>query len=129
MIRPASMAIDPVGQAHDEGDVVLDHDEGQTEQLLDAHQQVAERLGLTLGDAGRGLVEQQHGGLEGDHARQLGDAPRARGQFGDGRIAERAQPHQLDERVGARLLVRAAGEAEHRREEARWARPARAPPG
>ena len=60
-------------------------------------QQRPERFGLALGDAARRLVEQEHGRLMGEDAREVDDAPAARGQLVHELVAERAEPHELDQ--------------------------------
>ena len=60
-----------------------------------------ERLGLALGDAARGLVEQDHRRPVGDDAGEVDDAARAGGQLAEELGAERAEAQQLDELVDA----------------------------
>ena len=62
-------------------------------------EQRPERLGLALGDAARRLVEQEHGRLVGEDAREVDDAPAAGRQLADELVAERAEAHELDELV------------------------------
>jgi hypothetical protein len=62
-------------------------------------QERAERLGLALGDADGGLVEQQHLGVVGEDAGQVDDAAAAGGQLAGELVAEGAEVHELDELV------------------------------
>ena len=71
-------AVDPVADRQDQRQVVLDDDERGVELLLHALDQRAERLGLALRDAGGRLVEADHARRDGEHGRELDDAPRAR---------------------------------------------------
>ena len=66
-----------------------------------AEQHGRERLGLALRDPGGGLVEQDHARLRADLAREVDDATAAGREVGDELVAELAQPHRLDELVGA----------------------------
>ena len=61
----------PVGDLHDDPHVVLDQQDGEIEVDDEAAEQPHELDGLSLGHAGRGLVEQQQGGLGGQRAGQL----------------------------------------------------------
>ena len=82
----------------------------------------AERLGLALGDAGGGLVEAEHPGVEGEQAGQLDDAAGAGGEVDDVGVGVAAEPEEVDELVGlgprgaARVRI-ARGRTERGRED------------
>ena len=77
---PCSSATSSVGHRSTEAQVVLHRRGGWHRARSDGCGQGAgrQRLGLTLGDARRRLVEQQHHGPGRSHARQVDDPPQSR---------------------------------------------------
>ena len=67
--------------------------------VLHPLEQRAERLGLLLGDAAGRLVEHDHRGVRREQAGQLHDAADAGGQLAGELLAERVEPHEVDEEV------------------------------
>ena len=116
---------EPVGHRRHQRHVVLDHEQRGAQTLADPQQHRAERLGLPLGDAARGLVEEDHRGPVGDDARQVDDAARAGRQLAEELGAERAEAHQLDELVDALgdLLLGVVGVRQVQRRAQRVLRP------
>ena len=76
---------------------MLDHDEAGARLVPDVQQQRRQRLCLTLGDAGRRLVEQQHVRLVGQRAGEIDDPPAAGRQLEDELVGERPEPHEPDQ--------------------------------
>ncbi len=80
-----------VGDAGDQGHVVLDDQQRGVEAIAEGDEQRGQGLGLALGDAGGGLVEQDHGWSVGHDTGQVDHAPRPGGQLAHELVAERAQ--------------------------------------
>src|SRR5205823_11017149 len=75
-----------VAQAHEQWHVVLDDEDGAVELVPDAAKKWTERLGLALGDAGGGLVEEEQL-RRGRHLDgQVTDATRAGRELGRQRV-------------------------------------------
>ena len=107
-------------ELEDERDVVLDEDDGRVGDLVQAPQERDEGLGLALGDAGRGLVEQEQARLGQDDGGQVHHTARPRGELGRAVMPEALQPEGADhliDRGPLALLGRGAPRAA-----ARWSR-------
>ena len=98
-------AVDPVGDAHDQRHVVLDHDHGRVEVLLDALDQRAERLGFTLGDTGGRLVEAEHRLVDCDESGEFDDATGPGREVGDEVVGVAPEPEIADDLVGDARVV------------------------
>ena len=100
---------DPVAQAHDQLDVVLDQQDGDA-RVADAADAVHEVLALGRVHAGGGLVEQQQARLGGQRAGDLDQPLLAVGQAG-GRLVrggvEADQPQRVHGASPRRLLLAA----------------------
>ena len=99
---------------------MLDQDDGGVGHLVDPPQQRDEGLGLPLGDARRGLVEEQQARLGQDDGGQVDDPPRPGGQLGRAVVAEPLEPEGGDDLVDrlelAPLGPAGPGQAERGRE-------------
>ena len=76
---------------------MLDDEQAGSRLLPDPLQQGAQGLGLALGDARRGLVEEQHERIMDENHGQIDDAPRAGGQLGHELVPEGVETHEVDE--------------------------------
>ena len=86
-----------VGDGRHHGDVVLDHGQAGSGGVAQLQEELGESFGLPLGDARRGLVEQQHARLVGDGARKLHDAARPGRQLGDEGVSIALEAHGREE--------------------------------
>ena len=83
---------------------MLDEEHSGAGHLLQAPQQRDEGFGLALGDAGRGLVEQQQPGPGQEDRRQVDDAARAGGEMGGLVVTESLQAERPDDGVHVAAL-------------------------
>ena len=100
----------------EEREVVVDHEQGWAHVVTQSAHDRCERFDLALGDAGGGLVEQDHRRSMGHEACQVDDSPRAGREFADHVMTVLRETEQLDQLGGATgdllLGVERAGEME-----------------
>ena len=95
--RTGFEAVDAVADGQDQGQVVLDDDQGGVELGLDPLDQRPEGLGLALGHAGGGLVQaddRRGGGQEGG---QFDDPAGARRQLGHEAVGVATEAQEVDQ--------------------------------
>ena len=88
-----------IGQLGDEGDVVLDDEQGRIEPVAHGAEQPDHGLDLALGHARRGLVEEDDGGLVGDDGGQVDQAPGAGRQLADQVVGVAVEAEHVEELV------------------------------
>ena len=79
---------------------MFDNDHGSIKLLLDALDQRAEGLGLSLGDTASGLIEKEHRGVNGEQTAKLHDAAGTGRKVAYGLIGVATKPEVVNNLVG-----------------------------
>src|SRR5215471_12774042 len=95
----------PVGDAHDQVHVVLDHEQGEAELLVDPPDQVGQVAQLVVVEAARRLVQQEQPGPRDQRPRQLDRLQRAERQARDRPVGDPVEADDLQGLVRARVRV------------------------